>query len=121
MTLTITLPLPPRALSPNGRPHHFEKAREAKKRRNLAMVLTLAALPAGWKPRFPSASVEIVRYSKVRRRRDSDNLISSEKNSIDGVVDSGFLADDDQITHLPPRKLIDRQNPRIEIHITPTK
>lgn len=74
--MTITLPLPPRTLSPNARVHWMAKARAVRSYRRLAMVeARRAARPHGW----TAAEVRITWYSRTRTRPDPDNALASCK------------------------------------------
>ena len=55
----------------------------------------------GLAPLIMRASVQIIFYHKIHRRRDPDNALASMKAAIDGLVESGLLGDDSQLTYLP--------------------
>ncbi|MFA5378842.1 MAG: hypothetical protein WC455_24025 [Dehalococcoidia bacterium] len=58
-------------------------------------------------------------YCKDKRRRDEGNFQSMLKATYDGLVDSG-LCDDDDSLHMhkcPPRFMVDKQHPRVELLI----
>jgi len=94
--IVITLPMPPKVLTPNGRPFSrrgmIGKAVAAKKQRERARqeveALMLETLPWG------KVGVEYVFYHPVYRRRDDDNYIASMKSARDGIVDAGLVVDD---------------------------
>ena len=96
-TITITLPMPPKVLTPNGRPFSrrgmIGKAVAAKKQRQLAHdaldALQLDTLP------WPAVSCKYVFYHAVKRRRDDDNYIAAMKAARDGLVQAGLVHDDD--------------------------
>lgn len=118
--ITITLPLPSRHLSPNGRYHWAVKARAAQEARRYA---AWQAHPGcirvqGYPFRWESARIEVRPYYGDRRRHDSDNLLASLKPSIDGLVDAGMLADDNCVTYTLHPAAVDRERPRVEITIT---
>lgn len=83
----IKLPYPHKALWPNGRAHHFAKAREVKKHREWARLATLAE-----KIRVPSeGSIKV--YATFRPKPsgplpDADNAIASLKPSFDGIAEA---------------------------------
>lgn len=118
MILTITLPLPPRILSPNARPHHHAKARAVKAARCAAKLECMALLPAGYKPRFPKGTAQVEWIAKTRVHPDGDNALATCKAVFDGITDSGFLADDKELTHQPVRFGVDKANPRLVVTIT---
>jgi len=116
-SITISLPLPPKSLSPNARCHWAVKARDTRKCREAARWWTFAALK-GDCPHWRRSTFRATFYHTTNRRRDDDNLIASLKPYRDGIADSGLLDDDVGVVTLPPLKCIDRENPRVEITIT---
>lgn len=65
-----------------------------------------------------SCEIEYTTYFPTKARRDTDNFVP--KFIMDGLVDSGFLVDDDG-EHVKSLKLqckYDKNNPRTEILIT---
>lgn len=82
----ISLPWPPRELSPNARIHHMAKAKAAKAYREQAYWLTKAAglvIPAEG-----GISLRFDFHPPDGRRRDLDNMLSSAKAAIDGIADA---------------------------------
>ena len=84
--------LPPKELSPNAR-LHFHALYQAKLAARDEMYLRV--LEKG-RPKVPfnEAHITITWVAKDKRRRDIDNLFSSMKAYIDGLVEGGLLADD---------------------------
>ena len=84
--------LPDRDLSPNRRLHYMQlyRAKEDAKDEAMALVLEHGA------PTEPiqRAHIAITWVAKDKRRRDIDNLFSSMKAYIDGLVQVGLIADD---------------------------
>lgn len=117
MTVTLTLPIPPRSLSPNARPHYHAKGRATKKARTRAKVEVMATLPAGYRPRAACAKVQITWFAKTRRFPDPDNALANSKAYFDGLTDAGLFCDDKHITHLPVIFQVSKENPRIELTI----
>lgn len=113
--MIVTLPLPPKQLSPNARCHWAVKAKAVSKYREDACSAASADGVRG--SRLATATVECRFYFKTSRRRDGDNLLSSMKSAFDGLVDAGVFSDDSGLTHLPVVQEIDKDNPRVEIHI----
>ena len=70
-TLTIELPWPNRALSPNGRIDRFSKARIFKSTKMQAFIVTKTALKG-----------------QPVRLRDEDNLIANCKSYFDGIAEA---------------------------------
>ncbi|MFD2248909.1 crossover junction endodeoxyribonuclease RusA [Pseudochelatococcus lubricantis] len=91
MSLTVTLPWPPPALSPNSRPHWSEKARAARQARHDAHLACIAAgvrkLP------WDRMHVNIVFHAPNWRPYDSDNALSRAKSSLDGIADATGIDD----------------------------
>ena len=85
--------LPDPALSPNKRLHYMElyKAKASAKQEAAALVLAQGKPP---RP-YEKAHITITWVAKDKRRRDTDNLFSSMKAYIDGLVEAGLLVDDD--------------------------
>lgn len=110
MKITLTLPLPPKELSPNARLHHFPKAAAVKLYRSDSMWSALAQLRregfTGWNrfdPR-PARMTETYRIAG-KRKHDVRNLFAAFKAGEDGLVDAGILPGDDDsvLEHGPPR------------------
>jgi crossover junction endodeoxyribonuclease RusA len=113
--MTITLPFPPRELSPNARIHWARKAKIVKAYRTQAFA---AAFRRGHTP-YAIATARVVFFAPDRRRRDHDNLSASLKAAWDGIVDAGILIDDAGLRHETITVVVDRERPRVEITITP--
>lgn len=118
MTLTITMPLPGKLLSPNGRAHFMAKARATKTARQGANLRTRSEL-GGVFPKHQRATAQLEWYSKTKRRVDGDNALASAKAIFDGIADAGFIANDRELTHQPVKFFVDKNNPRLVIHVTP--
>lgn len=95
--LEITLPFPPRELSPNSRDGWWLKSRVARQyREDCAWLAVEARNKAGITRSLPTpVTASVVFVVKDRRKRDSDNLLASFKAGIDGIVNSGLLIGDD--------------------------
>lgn len=118
--ITITLPLPPRTLSPNGRSHWATKARAVKKYRADAKLAAVHAMnEAGLHPpMWERATAAITVYKRTAHKGDSDNITASLKAGFDGIADAGVIANDSGLTPLPPTVIKDANNPRVEIVLT---
>lgn len=121
MTLTITLPLPPRGLSPNARLHWRPKAALTAKARSDARLAAIHAMNVNdmVPPLWENVTIQAFFYFRDRRRHDRDNALSSLKGSFDGLCDAKLLLDDSGITHLPVVFLHDSFDPRVELKVTP--
>lgn len=104
-SLTITLPLPPRACHPNARPHWRAKAAAIKVARWEAGLAARVALGTVAPPRWTEATVQATFY--VARRGDQDGRISSLKPYLDSLADAGVIANDVGLTHLPVVQVCD--------------
>lgn len=83
--MNVTLPWPPRELSPNARGHWSKKSKRAKSYRLTCMLLCLqASLKAP--PGRIGLRLEFV--PPDRRRRDDDNMLASFKSGRDGIADA---------------------------------
>ena len=117
--MIITLPLPPKQLSPNARCHWAVKAKKVKWYRQTAGYAALTDCPeVVTQDPMETATVQCRFFFKEDRRRDGDNLLASMKAAWDGLVDAGLFVDDSGLTHLPVVQEKDPKNPRVEIHIT---
>ena len=126
MEIVITLPLPHKDLSPNGRPHWRQKAKLTKEHVEDAFQVVTVAIADGSIPRdsIPWKKVESreIYYWPTHRRRDVRNAEGSLKAYYDGFVRSGLLEDDDieHLTHMPSMFQYDKDDPRVEIILTNT-
>lgn len=121
MTITITLPLPHKNLSPNARCHWAAKAKAAKMARYDAKRATLRAialLDLDGLPLWKSATVQATFYKRTSHVTDSDNALASLKNAFDGLADAGLIANDRGLTHLPVKFAVDKNDPRVELTVT---
>ena len=120
MTDPIRLVLPYEAppLSSNARIHYRQKAVLTRQIRESAYWVAKAANIAPVKP----SAVLTVWYPPDRRRRDAGSCAPTTKAAIDGLVDAGVWPDDNP-THVIEERYrigpIDRDNPRIELHLIP--
>lgn len=115
--ILVTLPLPPKELSPNARVHWARKQRVVREYREMAKVAAQLAIGREAAPRWERATVQATFYFRVRRRRDMDNLSGWCKQNFDGLADAGVVANDSGFTHLPVRVEIDRDRPRVELRV----
>lgn len=88
-SLTMELPWPEAALSPNGRVHHFTRARAVKKAKTYAQAMTLSLMgPLGIKRGswVGPITVEWTFHPAMTRIRDDDGLIGRCKSARDGIA-----------------------------------
>lgn len=99
--MEIELPYPDKILSPNSRSHWAQKSKAAKKARSDAFYIAKAAgydknTFAGYEGRL-HFWIDI--YAKTRNYPDADNVLSSLKNSLDGIADALELNDRRFVPH----------------------
>ena len=87
--IVIDLPLPPKELHPNARPHWRAKARATKLARGEARLVASTVRPA-----VPLVSATYKLEFRLPRKQDPDNLDAWCKAYRDGLVDAGILIDD---------------------------
>jgi crossover junction endodeoxyribonuclease RusA len=116
--VTIILPLPPKALHPNARPHWRTKAKHTREYRSEAVLGVRTSVWGNLRPKWGAAICQAIFYVKDARKRDRDNLLASLKSAFDGLADAGLIADDSGLTHLPVMVMVDKANPRVELHVT---
>ncbi len=95
---------PDRLLAPNRRAHGRAKAEPTAKHRRDAYYASLDVFPLpqlDW-PLFrgPGAVTLLVRWGKGERVHDLDSVAVMGKPFLDGVVDAGILANDNQMKRL---------------------
>lgn len=90
--MNVTLPWPPKDLSPNSRIHWSRRSKAAKAYRRACHVLTLEAGIRGvdWEG---DIHLWIDFYPPDRRHRDDDNMIAAFKAGRDGMADAMGLDD----------------------------
>ena len=97
--LEITLPWPPKELSPNARLHWAKKSKAAKSYKRVCWAL---AVQAGAKTGIPwdgDIHLWIDFYPPDRRHRDDDNMISAFKSGRDGLAQALGVNDKRFRTH----------------------
>lgn len=94
----LVLLWPDKALSPNARVHWAKKAKAAKCYRNHAFVnCRMKKLSAP--ETIGKLHVWIDFYPPDKRRRDSDNLLASIKNALDGIAEALGVDDSRFVCH----------------------
>lgn len=95
MRNSLTLPWPPKVLSPNARAHWATRSRAAKKYRSTCKLLTLmhgARAPEG------RVLLSLVFCPPDARRRDDDNCVAAFKSGRDGLADALRIDDSRFVT-----------------------
>lgn len=118
--ITITLPLPSDALSPNARKHWSRKVGPTKLARELAKLESLNAMNRMGliaSPRWKHAATQIRAWFPTSRNRDADNLLASCKAVFDGMADAGIVINDSGFVHNSPQMAVSKDDPRMEIDV----
>jgi Holliday junction resolvase RusA-like endonuclease len=118
-SITITFPMPDSKLSLNSRIHWAVRQKLARHARSTARIASLAALAGRKPPGWVKARYDLKAYFKTAAFPDPDNLTTRLKSSLDGIADSGIIADDKSLWPERPEFFKDSRNPRIEITIYP--
>lgn len=119
--IIITLPLPPKELSPNARVHWRVKSKATGGYRERAMYAGWDLFPrSSSAPLHNTATVQVQWFTKTAHRPDGDNALASLKALFDGLTDAGIFSDDKWLTHLPIKFAKNAANPRVVLTITPT-
>lgn len=117
MALVIDLPIPPRTVSPNARPHWAAVAKAKAKMRADGKLAAKSAIreqrPSGlpWK----SATVKPLFFFRVNRKRDRDNFGAMLKAYYDSLQDAGVIVNDCGLIPHPPVMCVDKDDPRVEL------
>jgi len=91
---TVTLPWPPKDLSPNARLHWAKLAKVKKAYRHACRALALqAGLGAVFSHECNRMHVSLVFYPPDRRQRDQDNMLAAMKSGLDGLADAMRIDD----------------------------
>lgn len=83
--ITLTMPYPPKELSPNKKLHWAVKARFAKAYRGICkdiVSMRQLLIPKG------DLVLDLSFYPPDNRRRDDDNMVASFKNGRDGIAEA---------------------------------
>lgn len=117
--IRITIPIPPRSLSPNARSHWATRSAATRATRHGAAMRAMAAMRASGvePPRWERAETRTRIYWPDKRIRDRDNAQGRLKPVWDGLADAGVVQNDAGFTHHAPEMLLDRKDPRIEIEV----
>ena len=116
--MKIVLPLPPKELHPNARPHWAQKAKATKKYRSDAKWATLYAMDISeTNGEWPTATVKATFYVKTNHKRDADNMLASLKAAMDGLADAGLIVNDSGLTHLPVEIVTGSKYQRVELEV----
>lgn len=114
--LIFNLPVPPKELRPNSRVHYMQKARMTKVYRETVAIIAMSG--RGAKPKWKEAEIRLtLRLGRGCKQQDPDNVLSSAKAAIDGLVDAGILAGDRQIRYLPVEQVLDDNNPGLTVEV----
>lgn len=117
LSISITLPYPPKELHPNSRCHWRARLGPKKSARSSAWALTLAA--GGARAGIESGIIDAHWFHPQQRfsPHDDDNLTAWIKNSRDGIA-AGLGIDDKRIKMGEHTQAKDPSRPRVEIVVT---
>ena len=108
----VTLPWPPKELSPNQKSHWAKKAKFAKQYRLICWALAKEAKLEANKE--GKVHLEITFFPPDKRHRDADNMVASIKSGLDGLADA--LQVNDRM-FLPTFKFTDEVAGMVKIEI----
>lgn len=116
--LTLTLPWPPRILSPNARPAHWSALARAKRLYRTACATQARMQGAAALAGPPKAlTVHLRFFPPDRRHRDLDNLIANVKAGLDGLADT--LGVDDSRWRLQAELVGDQIGGFVRVEVRP--
>ena len=119
MTYTITIPVPPRILSPNYRGHWAPISAAKKQYRETCRYLALSAMGTD-RPGWERATYTVEWYTPTKRTPDEDNASASLKAAFDGLQDAGLIANDKGLKRDGPIVFaVDKANPRVVLRVKP--
>ena len=98
--------------------HWAEKAKLTKASRKVAHLAALEALNLRRPPGWIKAKLETRAFFKTLNFPDPTNFPLSLKAAIDGIADSGIIADDKGLWPERPAFAKDTHNPRVELTLT---
>ena len=99
----LSLPWPPKDLSPNSRTHWAKRSKAAKAYRSACCLAASQFVQNGGWPHLPTIGGDIHLwidfYPPDRRHRDDDNMIAAFKAGRDGIADALGINDRRFRTH----------------------
>lgn len=118
--ITVTVPVPPNVLSPNGRGVWPQRARAAKAvRADAGRAAREAMGPRWWEWDTWRGRVWVtIRWCAPGRMPDLDNAAARCKPALDGIVDAGLMADDNQVAGMRIERGPVDGRPRVELVLT---
>jgi len=119
-SFTVSLPIPPRQLSPNSRNHWRVKHRHSKAYRGKCRDAVLSLMAEGsvcMESDWSESKLVPTYFHKDKRRRDRDNLSAMLKAAYDGIAEA-LGVDDYGFRPTMPEVDVDKDDPRVEIVVT---
>lgn len=116
--ITVSLPVPPMALSKNTRVHWAKRHTVFQAHKLMAMSRIREACdyyPPVW---GGPVTVSVRWYAKRRQWPDTDNAIGRLAAFVDGAQDADLFVNDRQIIGYHVEFDVDKQNPRVEMTFT---
>ena len=67
---------------------------------------------------WDSAVIHVKWFHPTKKHKDIWNIVGSLKGTVDGIVRSGILVDDDKLQPPTVERLTDKDSPRVELYFT---
>jgi Holliday junction resolvase RusA-like endonuclease len=120
-SITITVPIP--KSDQNKSMHHRQKSQARQsdwKKSKESSQIAVNELYDWESYGFPwvTADIHVRWYHPTTRLKDTWNIVGCLKGTLDGIVRSGVLADDNEVQPPTIERLTDRENPRVELTLT---
>lgn len=120
-SVTITIPIPPKACSPNSRAGWRAKAAGVAQQRLDASMYATSQF-RGMGPLWPRVRLTVRWFAKLEHYHlDYTNVIASLKGAEDGLQDAGVIQNDRGVEGSDLIRLVDKAKPRVEITVEPVK
>ena len=70
---------------------------------------------------WPCAKIHVRWFHPTKNLKDMWNMVGNLKGTLDGIVRAGILVDDDLVQPPTIDRLVDKDNPRVELDLTPDR
>lgn len=116
--LLFDLPIPPKGLHPNGRPHAREKTRLVREYRGAVCTIATSVI-RNMDLAEPLLKAAVIKpgfmLPKGAKRSDPDNCIAWIKAAVDGLADAKVLANDREVVYLHPLQVGKQPRPGLQL------